>query len=188
MNIRLQIMKIEELTQVYNNYLLKDFPPDEVKPLSAMEAMIEKGCYEPLAIICDEQACGYALMTLIPKCDYVLLDYLSIYPDMRGKSLGSHALSALKEYYSTKSIFIESENPDFLTDKVQAIKRLAFYERNGVNDSQVLSTIWGVHYINYYLGSDTLSPDYCKTAIETIYKTMIPNDNVRQEKVKVYLR
>lgn len=45
--MNLRIMTPEELAKAYGTDLREAFPPAELKPLSAMERMRERGVYDP---------------------------------------------------------------------------------------------------------------------------------------------
>ena len=61
--MNLRIMTPEELAKAYGTDLREAFPPAELKPLSAMERMRERGVYDPWGLF-DEggEALGYALL------------------------------------------------------------------------------------------------------------------------------
>ena len=177
----------EQLKKIYVERMTEDFPEAELKPLEAMYDMMDRDCYEALAVLDDEGVIGYSLMTKIPGQNYLLLDYLSIYKEYRQCGYGSKVLEGLKVYYSGKTIFIESENPDYIDEKSHdtAVKRVGFYEKNGVKDTGVLTRIWTVPYINYMLGDLNLSKEQAQKALEVIYETMIPNKSTRDKMIEI---
>lgn len=184
----IELMNKEQLRDIYETRLLGVFPDEEVKPLNSMYNMIARGNYEPLLIYENDEPVGYVLMTIVPGSPYLLLDYLSVFEEKRNQKVGSRILSLIKEYYSGKYIFIESENPDYQDDASIPLSRLEFYKRNGCKDSCVLSEIWGVHYINFYLSDNDLGIDECEKAINIIYETMMIDPIQRKEKVIIYKR
>ena len=43
--VTIKLFSAQEIENVYNTYLLKDFPPAEVKPLSRIQMLFEKNLY-----------------------------------------------------------------------------------------------------------------------------------------------
>jgi len=177
----------EQLKTVYKERMTFDFPEAELKPLEAILDMMDRDCYDALAVVIGGEICGYSLMTKIPGQDYLLLDYLSIYKEYRLSGVGSRVLSKLKEYYSGKTIFIESENPDFMEGyaKETAGKRLGFYEKNGARNTGVLTRIWTVPYINYVLSDKVMTKEEVTRALNVIYEIMIPKKSTREKMVEI---
>lgn len=191
MNNNICFEKIDNnyLHEIYELRLSKYFPPDELKPLDSILNMISRNCYEALIIKCNDKTIGLSFMTLVPNTDFVLLDYLAIYHEYRNKSFGSKTLSALKEYYKDKYIFIESEDPEYISDTTTALSRVGFYRRNNCIDTGVLSEIWTVHYINFCLSNkDIPSTLECKHALELIYDVMVTKQELKDKFVKIYLK
>lgn len=176
-----------ELLQVYKTRMMEDFPAAELKPYEAITGMMDEGCYEAISVEKDNRAIGYALMTMVPETDYLLLDYLAVYKEYRAGGLGSEILAKLKEYYAGKTIYIESENPDFQEGvaKDTAVKRLRFYEKNGAVNSGVLTSIWTVPYVNFYLSTNTFSSEECTKALSRIYETMIKSESTRAKMIEI---
>jgi ribosomal protein S18 acetylase RimI-like enzyme len=58
---------------------------------------------------------------------FIFIDYLLVNPNIRGKGLGSQALSMFKR--KGKTVILEVEPPD--TDRKETLQRIRFYERNG---------------------------------------------------------
>lgn len=177
----------EQLKNIYENRMKDDFPVAELKPLEAMYDMMDRDCYDALAMCVNQEVVGYSLLTKIPGHSFFLLDYLSVYKEYRQCGYGSQTLSMLRQHYSEKTIFIESENPKYQDGgaKTVAQKRLGFYEKNGAVDTGVLTRIWTVPYINYILGTKPLLKKDAEDALDVIYKIMIPNEATRKKMVEI---
>ena len=50
----LKLMNPEELKRAYDTDLREAFPPAELKPLAAMEALRAKGIYDPLCLVDED--------------------------------------------------------------------------------------------------------------------------------------
>lgn len=177
----------EQLKDIYENRMKDDFPEAELKPLDAMYSMMDLDCYDALAVLKDDVVVGYSLLTKVPNREFLLLDYLSIYKEYRQGGYGSEVLAKLKEHYSGKIIFIESENPDFQDEEHKKIaqKRLCFYEKNGAVNTGVLTKIWTVPYINFALCDGQMQRSQVEDSLNAIYEIMIPNDATRQKMVEI---
>ncbi|MDO4966088.1 MAG: hypothetical protein Q4E51_05210 [Lachnospiraceae bacterium] len=182
-----KLLNKSEVEKIYNSHMINDFPENELKPISSIFEMMDDNSYEPLGIMEEGNLIGYAFNLILNGTNYILLDYLAIFNELRGKALGSRTLSALKKEYPDKVIFIESENPEFMEEKYVPKKRMKFYQKNGCIDTFVRSEIWGAPYINMYISNmDTsLTKSDCMSAIKGFYKYMIKNEKLYNEKVKI---
>ena len=59
--MELQLLNKDELTAVYQNEMVADFPKAELKPLSAMLRLMDLGRYDPLLVKEGVKPIGYAL-------------------------------------------------------------------------------------------------------------------------------
>lgn len=64
--------------------------------------------------------------------NFIFIDYLLVNPKIRGKGLGSKALSLFKR--KDKTIILEVEPAD--TDRRETTQRIRFYERNGFQKAE----------------------------------------------------
>ena len=145
----LKTLSPEELKRVYETDLTEAFPPAELKPLRAMEAMRERGAYDPLCLY-DEagEALGYILLWKHEDGRYILIDYLCVPAGKRNGGIGGKLLEAAAAYYPKGTVFIgESEAPtgDPERDKL-ILRRLGFYARNGAKTLGYDNALFGVHY------------------------------------------
>lgn len=144
----LTLLNSEEIKNIYNKYMVKDFPPDELKPLSSMMDMLSRGIYDCYGLYEEEKLLAYAYLTVLE--DFVLVDYLAVVPELRGSGIGTKLLCELKNIIRDKTVIIECENPDFATDpqdKTTKIRRIDFYKRSGFVLSGVLSRLFDVEYV-----------------------------------------
>ena len=144
----LTLLNTEEIKTIYNKYMVKDFPPDELKPLSSMMDMLSRGIYACYGLYEGENLLAYAYLTILD--DFVLVDYLAVVSQHRGSGVGTKLLSELKGILKGKTIIIECENPDFATDpqdKTTKLRRIEFYKRSGFVLSGVSSRLFNVEYV-----------------------------------------
>ncbi len=144
----LTLLKLEEIKAIYNKYMVKDFPPDELKPLSSILDMLRRNIYACYGLFEGEILLAYAYLTVLD--DFVLVDYLAVVPENRGNGIGTKLLSELKGILKDKTVIIECENPDFATntqDKTTKLRRIEFYKRSGFTLSGITSRLFDVEYV-----------------------------------------
>lgn len=142
-------MNIGELRRAYETDLTEAFPPSELKPLSAMENLCEKGLYDPLCLMDDtENVLGYALLWRHEDGKYILLDYLCVPARQRNRGIGAKILTAMRDYYTTDTVFLwESEAPTGNEEQDEMIlRRLGFYQRCGAKILGYDCALFGVHF------------------------------------------
>ncbi len=145
----LKIMSPAELERACETDLKEAFPPAELKPLRAMEALRAKGLYDPLCLT-DEagEALGYSLLWKHRDGKYLLIDYLCVPAGRRNEGIGGKLLRAVVDRYPADTVFIgESEAPtgDPEADRV-ILRRLGFYARSGAKTLGYDCALFGVHF------------------------------------------
>ena len=147
--MHLKIMTREETKRAYEIDLKEAFPPAELKPLWAIEAMREKGIYDPLCLVDEDgETLGYILLWKHEDGRYILIDYLCVPAGRRNSGIGGKLLQAAIGYYPKDTVFIgESEAPtgDPAADGL-ILRRLGFYARNGAKTLDYDNALFGVHY------------------------------------------
>lgn len=119
------------------------FPNAEKKPFSLILKKASEGKMEILVLIRDEIPVGL-IITILHK-DLVLLDYFAVDERHRGNGIGSEALKLFRERYKNKRLFLEIEiQDDKAENSDQRRKRKAFYLRNGLYETGLLVTLFGV--------------------------------------------
>ena len=141
-------LNISEIEEIYNTYMVSDFPENELKPLSHIKRMVtDKVCtcyalYEGNIVLSYAFLCEYD--------GYVLIDYLAVNPRFRGKGIGTKTLEFLKDKLGGKHILVECEDIAFSVDESEKTirqRRIAFYENSGFILSQVKTNLFGVRYV-----------------------------------------
>ena len=151
----------EELARAYEIDFKEAFPPAELKPLYAIEAMRERGVYDPLAMFDGSgEILGYIFLWKHPDSRYILIDYLCVPAGKRNGGIGGRLLQAAIAYYPPETVFIgESEAPtgDPAQDEL-ILRRLGFYARNGAKTVGYDCALFGVHY-KTICWADPVPPD-----------------------------
>ena len=112
----IRILETDEITDIYNEHIVTDFPASEVKPLSQMLRKREQGQYFVYGMFEDNgELAGYAYFIKCSNKDVYLLDYLAIVKNKRSKHLGSTFLQELKNIAvnDDRLLMLEVENPDY---------------------------------------------------------------------------
>ncbi len=143
-----------EVCVLHKNCIQRDFPKNEVRPLSMVKRLIKKGVYTAYGAYNENTLIAYATIFSLPDSPVVLLDYFAVQPQYRANGIGSSFFKELKsvvktEFKNAKVVAIECENPEFSTTKQEKLtreKRISFYKQNGaiLTDSKLYA--FGVNY------------------------------------------
>ncbi len=176
------------VTEIYHTHMKNDFPADELKPLANILHLMSKGLYEGFGLFEGSQLKAYAFLARKEGGYVLLLDYLAVCEGFRGQDYGSQFLKLLKDHCNEfKGIIIEIESLRTAKDAQDLhirTKRLAFYEKNGLIQTNIITNCFGVEFIILYL---MISPDWhehfiCEN-LDAIYHTLFPGkiytENVR---------
>lgn len=153
--MELKLLNKEELASLYKTEMVFDFPKAELKPLSGMLRLMERGHYEPLLALENGEAVGYAIMWLSGNERGALLEYLGVLRGKRNGGVGGRILSLLGERY--EQLFGEVEAPDSRDPAENDLRcrRVGFYLRNGFRVLDYECALFGVHFKCIYLGEET---------------------------------
>lgn len=153
--MELKLLNKEELTKLYNEEMVFDFPKSELKPVRGMHRLMDMGIYEPMLVLENGEAIGYAMVWL-PSCRQgALLEYFGVLRGKRNGGLGTAILHMLVEKYG--QIFGEVEAPvsDDPAENDLRRRRIGFYLRNGLRLLDYDCALFGVHFNCLYLGPET---------------------------------
>lgn len=180
--LELRLMNEEEICLLYANALSRDFPPSELKSLSAILTMYHEGVYDVLSAYQDDQLVGYALLYCPQDDHFILLDYLAVEPAYRKQGVGTKLLMQLRSHYADKAdaLLIECERPLAAPDELEARKRIRFYMQAGAVLTSVRIWLFGVEYSILVLPCGEMLPE-CVWANKMIefYQQMLPDELFR---------
>jgi len=138
-----------QIKKIYKEYMVNDFPADELKPLIIILRARRKGKYICLGLEKNEEIVGYAFFVKLNN-DY-LFDYLAVREEDRNKNYGSIFIELLKERFKdADSVIGEVENPDYARDEDERdlrSRRINFYLRNGLVDTGIRAKTFGVEFL-----------------------------------------
>lgn len=153
-----RLLTREELRELYDQHMKRDFPPDELKPLNRLLELLDRGVYEPYALFRENRLIAYALYWRTGEDPYVMLDYFAVIPEERNKGAGSALLRDMLERFCQNGggVFGEVEAPisgDAETDALRR-RRLGFYARAGLRRMEYTSRIFGVPFVIIVYGPE----------------------------------
>lgn len=136
--MRGRLLKENELAWWYTDFLIKDFPVNEVKPLEDIRQLYAEGKYEiHIYQGSDDEYIGYATLWTALACHTYLLDYLGVRADRRGQGAGQIILEDiggnLLTVDSKACLICEAEMPDAGDCEAEnhlRERRINFYKRN----------------------------------------------------------
>ncbi len=170
----------EELKALYDTRLRADFPPDELRPYSNMEYLLQRGMYRCLAFREQKETAAYALF--IHTEGAALLDYFAVDPALRGQGVGSRFLSELKHVsseFKVSYVLIEVESLESAETPEQTLerqRRLRFYQNCGCVPTEVYSFVFGVEYQILLLPLQegaAPTPEEVRASLEKLYRIFI---------------
>ncbi len=148
-------LTLEELRQIYRTYMREDFPLMELRPWFSIGRAWEREEYSAYGYYDEDRLIAYAAFYSCGGDPHILMDYLAVVPDLRGRGIGSSFLAELLPAIpDIDGIFIEAESPDPEKDEeTNAVreKRIDFYLANGAVTTGVGCHLFGVDYRILYM-------------------------------------
>ncbi|WP_022774725.1 GNAT family N-acetyltransferase [Butyrivibrio sp. AE2015] len=177
--MKLNLLNIDEIKQIYETRMVIDFPKAELKPLKNIIEAVNSGIYECLGLFEGGECIGYTF--LVKQDESFLIDYIAIYPDKRNNGVGSQLLRHLYEYLAAaKVVILEVEDPQYAKsaeEKDIQTRRLGFYMRNGCVDTRLRVRCFGVPFIILSLGKENGGePDFLWDLYNSHYKAVLPKE------------
>ena len=187
----------EELSVLYETRLKVDFPPTELRPLSNMKMLLDKGAYRCFACRDGEKILAYALFAVAEGA--ALLDYYAVDKSLRGQGIGGEFLKKLQATagdFGAPYLLIEAESLESAANKAETAereRRLRFYHRCGCVSTGVYSHLFWVEYEILALplaGGCPPTAEQAKEALESVYRLIVtlPPGRQRDEVCKCYFK
>ena len=172
----------KEITKLYNEHMVIDFPKDELKPLNMILKSVDEGFYDCLGLYEKEEMVGYTFVVKLENS--YLIDYIAIFPELRNKGIGANLLNIIDDYLETADrIFGEVEDPKYTEDKEQKnlqTRRLNFYIRNNCRDTGLRVNCFGVNYIILEAGKNHFKDkDEAWKLYERFYKSFLSEEKFK---------
>ena len=161
---------------LYENQMRRDFPPSELKSLSAILKMKHEGTYDVLAAYLNGMLVAYALCYCPREERIILLDYLAVEADMRSRGIGTALLGELRKHYAHQAdtILIECERPKMAPNEQEARNRIRFYTQAGAQLTSVRIWLFEVEYSILVLpcSSEIMNKDWAQQML-ALYRQML---------------
>lgn len=146
----IKILNLEEVRDIYDTQMRDTFPPSELRPYNSIESLTNQGCYFCCGLFEEEYLLAYAFFSRVNNGRVCLLDYFAVVKELRGHGVGSRFFTLLREELKDMdSILLEVESVESTEDECEKIirrRRIAFYEHNGCEMTNVKCFLYGVDY------------------------------------------
>lgn len=176
----------EETKTIYETYMRKDFPVNELKSWSLIADSMNRGNGKTFGMFDERNRLqAYALLVLNQKT--ALLDYYAVVNELRGKGVGSRFLQEMKtSFFQETMLFVEAEDSDFSEGKQKLTqeKRLSFYENNGIHSTGLSLYVYGVIY-RILCTNKAISSKEAYDALISIYKTFRKDSSWIQRETRI---
>lgn len=183
LNYHIQPLPNTELLDIYRDTAPAHFPADELKPVSAIEELLNQDSYIGLGLF-DEanRLMGYALFLTVPGLDVILLDYYAILTSYRDLGLGSIFLQKMRaHFHQFRGILIETEDINCASNDEELLERTrrnAFYYKNGAILTDIRCALYDVPFTIFFLETST---DFQMTDSENCSNTATYQVNSSQQ-------
>lgn len=179
--MNLKLLDKELISDIYNRYMVNDFPEDELKPLEIILNAVEEGFYFCYGLLDGDNIYGYIYLESMPQTKDYLIDYLAVVKGYRNSGYGSQMIRLLGEVLAdATAIVAEVENPEYASsveEKAIQNKRYEFYIRNGFRDTGVRVRCFGVPFILIETGEGLFhSQDDMRILYNDLYKAILPQE------------
>lgn len=171
-----------EIENIYNTYMVKDFPPLELKPLNTILEANKKGWYTVYTAYDEDGFKGYANVASCGDGIY-FLDYFAVVKNARGTGVGTEFFKKLSDLTGAKCILLETESVESAKNEEEENirkRRIAFYKRSGCIDTGCMYNVFGVEYNVMINRQIPLTPDFLATllsAYEYAYAAILLRDD-----------
>ena len=186
--LKVRELQVDEIKSLYNERLTRDFPPDELKPLTMIMSALERNAYICYGALLGESILAYAFFV---KCgNDALIDYYAVREDVRDAGIGSRFIQKLISglLQGMNCVLLEIEDPNWSQDVRERdirVRRLSFYTRNGLIETGVKSNVWGVPFciLELPLG-ERHSAAQIRMVYGEIYRVLM-SEKVYNERVRI---
>lgn len=161
----------EDISAVYDIYMKKDFPPGELKPLAIFLETMEENIAGGFGYYDGDELKAYAFFAWAEGGRFVLLDYLAVKREDRGRGIGGDFLRRLAREMSFEGMLIEIEDPMLAKNAEQLKERLRrtdFYLACGAERTGLRTKLLDVNYEVLYLGA--ARADLCRVCASELGK------------------
>lgn len=175
--------------EIYESFIEPYFPDDEKKPLKSIIAMMEENHYRIFCLEEKDNICAAAFLATRPGGNMYLLDYLAVDEGIQSKGYGSILLKECVLLTNNQPILIETECIEASQseeERMERMRRNSFYKRNGVHNTTVKTSCFGVVFDIWVLSNGEVPEDEkIISELTGIYHYFVPNPDVYERKVYI---
>lgn len=132
------------------------FPVEEQIPWDDLMRLVEAMPLDFMAFYEDETLQG--LFIVYPRHSFNWFWYFAVPEALRGRGIGQRILSQVIDKYKGATNILDMESPAQVSDnRVQRLRRHAFYQRNGFHDTGVGRSFAGIDYTIMMSGPGTFT-------------------------------
>ena len=165
-----------DISQFYRERLQRDFPPEELPPLSVLQEGAQAGIYETWLYAPAPGAVPAAYGMVLQNGRDALLFFFAVEPERRGRGVGSACMEELfSRFGASRAMIIEVERPEGAKTEAEAAlrrRRIRFYERLGYKAEPGIDyVLMGVPFLlmTRTLAGPSYTPEELRRAILEIY-------------------
>ena len=182
LSFSVETLSLSQIRTLYRERMKEDFPPDELKSLAMIERALARNEYICYGAADGEDILAYAYFVRLKECGkaFALFDYFAVKREYRSRGLGSRFLQALiaGPLREMACILLEVDDPACVRTPEEAdirSRRLKFYLRNGLKDTETKATVYGVQFkiLALPVGSE-VSREEVKTRYASLYRSFLP--------------
>lgn len=130
-----------DILEIYKN----SFPEIERFPMWLLRIMSHLKGINFIAFHDEDILCGFSYFFVNEETVFIL--FLAVNDKIRSKGYGSQIISWIKDTYPNRNIFLDVEKPDENSENNhQRLKRIQFYQRNGIFETGHFFTYDNVTY------------------------------------------
>ncbi|HLO45154.1 MAG TPA: GNAT family N-acetyltransferase [Leadbetterella sp.] len=120
---------LEDVFKIYET----SFPANEQQTLETLKIRLKEKKEVLFTAKIKNEVVGIGFLFDLLGSDFLLLDYLAVKENHRGKQIGERLFEFLKQYSKSqnKHLLMEVDDPEYGEDKPSRIKRIVFYQKNG---------------------------------------------------------
>lgn len=175
-------LNLTQIRALYAGRMREDFPPAEIKPLSAIERAINRGKYVCFGAMAGEDILAYAFFIRLREGEkgFALFDYFAVKKEARCTGIGSAFLQALirESLQEMDAVLLEVDDPACAWDAAEQDirnRRMRFYLRNGLVDTSVTAVVYGVQFRILALPVGPCpTPDDTRRMYAALYRAVMP--------------
>lgn len=140
-HIKKSMVDYDRILEIYKN----SFPEVERFPAWLLRIMSHLRGINSIAFYDGNNLCGFSYFLVNEKTIFIL--FLAVNDKIRSKGYGSQIIAWIKDNYPNRDIFLDVEKPnENAENNHQRMKRIEFYQRNGIFKTNHTFTYDGVTY------------------------------------------